>query len=202
LPDGPAADEVPDGDHVRQEARPHRLHDEDAALAGGGEDLPRLGGATGEGLLDEDVLAGLDRLERVRAVLAVRGGDVDGVDGVVRDEVGVPAVRAGDAVLTGEGGRTRGVAGPDGDDLTAAQRGHLPGEGAGDAAGAEDPPPQRWRVERVGSRGQGGEGRGHGRRLAAPVQVTHRVVAVPGCGAVRHQGRGAAGDLPGTVRAL
>ena len=83
---------------VRQEPRPHRLHDEHASLAGRREDLLRLGDVAGEGLLDEDVLAGRDREQRVLEVLRVRGRDVHRVDPVVVDELPVTDVHAGDAV--------------------------------------------------------------------------------------------------------
>ena len=80
---------------VREEAGPHRLHAEDAGLARRGDDLSRLVGGGREGLLDEDVLAGADRQQRVLEVLAVRAGHVDRVDIGVGDEVGIAAVGPG-----------------------------------------------------------------------------------------------------------
>ena len=71
--------------------------------AGGGHDLLGAGDGGGEGLLDQHGLAGLDRRERQGVVLRVRGGDVEDVDVVGGDQLGVGAVRGGDPVLVGEG---------------------------------------------------------------------------------------------------
>jgi hypothetical protein len=57
---------------VRQVPRPHRLHREQAPTARGLADLGGLGGVEGHGLLDEDVLARLEREDRLVAVVAVR----------------------------------------------------------------------------------------------------------------------------------
>ena len=57
---------------VRQVPRPHRLHDEDVVPLGGREDVLDLGAVARQGLLDEDVLARLDRQQRVLAVPRVR----------------------------------------------------------------------------------------------------------------------------------
>lgn len=52
-------------------------------------------GVDGDGLFDEDVLAGAQRELRVLEVVRVRRCNVDYVDGWVRDELGVCAVCAG-----------------------------------------------------------------------------------------------------------
>ena len=88
--------------HVRQVARPHGLHDEDACLLGGRENGLGLRRVLGKGLLDEDVLAGLDGLDRGLVVVVVRGRDVDGVDVVARHELRVGLIRVASIVRLGE----------------------------------------------------------------------------------------------------
>ena len=79
---------------------PHeRLHHDHAGALGGVPGLLDLGGAARVGLLDQDVLARLDRLERPLVVHPVRQRDVDRVDPVVREQRLVAAVRPPDPVL-------------------------------------------------------------------------------------------------------
>ena len=54
-------------------------------------------------LLDQHRLAGLDRGQGDGVVLGVRGGDVEGVDVVVGDDLGVGRRTPARAVLVGEG---------------------------------------------------------------------------------------------------
>jgi hypothetical protein len=70
----------------------------------GVDDPPGPGQRRGEGLLDEDGLAGLEGGDGEVGVLRVRRRDVDDVDGVVVEQFAVGAVRAGRvrAARTGE----------------------------------------------------------------------------------------------------
>jgi hypothetical protein len=77
-------------------------------------DLTRV---AAEGLLDEDVLPGLDGLDRPLHVHGVRERDVDGVDVGVRKERLVRAVGPLDLPLAGVGLRAALVAARDRDDL-------------------------------------------------------------------------------------
>ena len=61
-------------DHIGagQEAGPHRLHAEEALRAGSFDDVAGFGSVAREGLLDEDVLAGIEGEKRVLPVATVR----------------------------------------------------------------------------------------------------------------------------------
>ena len=93
--------------------RSHRVFDRGGAL-----------GVDREGLLDDDVDAGLERADDERRVQVVAGGDDDAVDALGADElfepVGVPGRRRGDAgvdrALHREGG-TDGIRFADRDEL-------------------------------------------------------------------------------------
>ena len=141
-----------------QEAHPHGLHGEQAPVPRGAEDAAGLDGAAGEGLLHQDGLARLQGQERVVGVEGVRRGDVDGVDVGVGDEVLVGAVGANGLALArtrmglDEGPGPGGVTASDGGDETGGVGGHVTGEGAGDVAGAQDPPAQHRGVLRLGDR--------------------------------------------------
>ena len=91
-----------DLDDVRQEARPHRLHQKQPARPGGFDQLDGLAGVHRERLLDEDMLAGLQRQQAVFVVERVGSGDVDRVDIGILDERFVARVAALDAVPIGE----------------------------------------------------------------------------------------------------
>ena len=145
-PSAPCGDEFADADHVREVARPHRLHREQPAF-GRRHRGRAAASARGERerLLDEDVLAVLEREDRVLGVQRMRGRDVDDVDVRVGDEVFVRAVRARDAELGREGSPRLGAARADGGDVEA-RGAKIAGEGVGDAARGEDAPAQAGRV--------------------------------------------------------
>lgn len=86
---------VAHGDAEGEEARPHRLHQEQSLLLRDARKDPRLLGVDGERLLTHHVLPRIERLEGVGKVVRVGGGDVDDVDVGVGDEVGVGAVGFG-----------------------------------------------------------------------------------------------------------
>ena len=148
--DEPGLDDVAHDVVVRQEAAPHRLHDEQAPCLRGEHHLARLGGVAREGLLDEHGLARLEGEQGVVAVLRVRRRDVDGVDLVVGHELLVAAVCRVDPELVGEVARPLAAARADRDDLRRRADGDRLGEGVGDAARADDPPADRRGVVRVG----------------------------------------------------
>nr|BFF12133.1 hypothetical protein GCM10025699_34360 [Microbacterium flavescens] len=110
-------DDLPDARHVRQVARPHRLHGEQSALGRDGLDCGRLGGVEREGLLDEHVLAVLECEDRLLGVERVRCRDVDDVDVGVGDQGLVRAVHAGDIEVGGERGGGVGAARADGGEV-------------------------------------------------------------------------------------
>ena len=145
-------------DLAGQEAHPHGLHGEQAPAPCGIEDAAGLGRAAGEGLLHQDGLARLQCQERMVGMEGVRCGDVDGVDAGVGDEGLVGAVGANGLAparsRTGldEGPGPGGVTASDGGDEPRGVGGHITGEGAGDVAGAQDPPAQHRGVLRVGDR--------------------------------------------------
>ena len=92
----------PDLAHVREEARPHRLHQEELALPRLGDELHRLGGVHRERLLAQHVLARAQGEQRVLVVHRVRRADVDGVDLRIRHERLVGVVAVGDAEALAE----------------------------------------------------------------------------------------------------
>ena len=164
LAEQPSSDRLSDDVVVRQEAAPHRLHAEDPGRTDRGDELAGLLRVGGEGLLDEDVLAGPDRQQRVLEVLAVRGGDVDDVDVRVGDKILVGAVGTHRPVLAGvrtavrldEGLGTAQVSRTDGDDLLLGAPVLADLEGvdhlARDPPGTEDAPAQAGDGRGIGSR--------------------------------------------------
>jgi hypothetical protein len=88
--------------HVRQESRPHGLHDEDAVTLGQFEQLFRLPCVQGEGLLDEDGLACTNGELGHTSVLAVRHSNVYVVDIRVGNEFFVRAIRTHRTAFVGE----------------------------------------------------------------------------------------------------
>ena len=76
--------------------------EDEAALLGERDELVRLRGGERRRLLDEDVLAGLERLARELVVRRHRGGDDDGLKGVVLEQILEPARRAGARVSGSE----------------------------------------------------------------------------------------------------
>ena len=90
-------DDLVQPQHVRQEPRPHGFKRDKALCRGHVHDLGGLGRVEGEGLLHEDVLAGLEcQLGRAH-VLGVRGRDIDDVDLRVGHQRLVAAMRRADA---------------------------------------------------------------------------------------------------------
>ena len=152
----PGGDQRPGENLPGQEARPHRLHGEQPQCPRPLQDPAGLGGIEGEGLLHEDGFARLEGEHRLLGVEGVRGRDVDGLDGLIGDQILVGAVGADGIALahtgTGvdEGPRPGGVAATDGHDRAGGEGGHVGGEPAGDVPGAEDPPAQRRGVLRLG----------------------------------------------------
>ena len=92
------------------------------APSGGIPRLLDLGRPARVGLLDEDVLAGLDRLQRPLVMHPVRQRDVDGVDPVVVEQRLVAPVRACDPVLARVRLRAGGVAARHRGDLDLRRR--------------------------------------------------------------------------------
>ena len=99
LADVAGFDEVGDVPHGGDEAVGEGGHVTDVGLVGGVEHLPRLGEAHGDGLLAEDVLAGLRGGDGDGGVGDVGGGDDDGVDAGVLEDV----------LVVGEGGAEAGL---------------------------------------------------------------------------------------------
>ena len=154
---------------VRQEPRPHGLHDEHARGPGGVEDLARLGLVARERLLDQDVLARGDGQQRVVAVVRVGRGDVHDVDLRVLDELCVVGVGRVDAVLGREALGADAVARPHRHDAGARVVAHGLGERPGDVPGAQDPPADGRRGPGIGHDagdhlGEVGSGRGEVRQ--------------------------------------
>src|SRR5699024_5666986 len=146
-------EQLAQGDHVRQEPGPHRLHREQPTLGGSIEQLPGLRGVTGEGLLHQHRLARLQGEQRVLQVLRVRGSDVDRLDLRIGDELRIARMRRRDVVLRRERLGAPAAAGADRDHGGGGVRWDVPGEPAGDAARAEDAPAQRRSGGRVRSEG-------------------------------------------------
>ena len=121
-PDRAVLDERPRDRGLRMVAPHEGLHHDDAGARGGVPRLLGLGGPARVGLLDQDVLAGLDRLQRPLVVHAVRERDVDGVDPVVVEQRLVAAVGALDPVLARVGLRAGAVAARHGGDLDLRRR--------------------------------------------------------------------------------
>ena len=140
LADGPGGQPFPHLDHPRDEARPHRLHQEQLARARRGDHLLGLAGVEGERLFAQHRLARLQGEQGVLAVERVRTADVDDVDAGVGDELGVRAVapRNFEAVAEGVGG-VEG-AGADRGDLGVRHHGHALGEHLGHPPGGEESP--------------------------------------------------------------
>ena len=78
-------------------------HELDVVAAGGLNHVVALLKGEGHGLLDEDVLAGVEGIDGEAVVELVAEGDGDGVDFVVLEQFGVAGVGAGDLVALAEG---------------------------------------------------------------------------------------------------
>jgi hypothetical protein len=135
-------DQAVDVRHVRQEAGPHRLEDDEILLPGELGDALRLVAGERERLLDQDVLAVLESELRVGRVEVVRCRDVDDVDVRISGQFLVAAVGTGQSELGRErAGRLRRT-GTDREHPVSVQQ-QLLGEGPGDSTGGEDAPAQR-----------------------------------------------------------
>jgi len=129
-------------DYGRQEARPHRLHDEHAPAAGGLDDAGRFFRIDCEGLFTEYRLAARDAGERVRGMQTVGRRDVDRVDAVVLYELLVTSEPGGDPVLRCKIGGGRALPGGNSSELVTlgAQSTNLRGERRRHASRAENSP--------------------------------------------------------------
>ena len=108
-------------------------------------------GVQREGLLDEHVLAGLERQQGVGGVHRMGRGDVDDVDVGIGDEVLVRAVGAGDVEVGGE--RLGGLAAARSHGGDVEPRGaEVGGERPCDAPGTEDAPARGGRAGRLPAR--------------------------------------------------
>ena len=138
-----------------QEQAPHRLHAEHAGTRRRVTDLPCLTGIQPDRLLDEHVLAGLDREQRVGQVEVVRGRDVDDVDlGVARRAPRRRRAPCRRRTRRRPGERPRRDRDPTACTTWRVLRCRAVTNLVGDPAGAEDAPAQRWGVH--GSRGREG----------------------------------------------
>ena len=125
---------------MREKARPHRLHREDAAGTGQRDELARLRGVDREGLLDQHGLAGLQGERRVGQMHRVRRGHVDGVDVGILDEGFVARVALGDTEALREGIGGLLPARADRDDAARVRALEIGGERRRDASGPDQPP--------------------------------------------------------------
>lgn len=85
--DSARLDELADLDAQREISRPDGLHQEDVLGPGGLDEFLGLRRGNSEGLLAQDVLAGLQGQHDILEMVAVRGGDVDDVHVRVVDEL-------------------------------------------------------------------------------------------------------------------
>lgn len=106
LADGAFTDQVADGGRDGEEAGPDGFHHEEALGAGQVDQDLQLRGIDGERLLADHILARAQGQQAVLKVVRVRGGNVDGVEGCVGDQLVVAAVcgrgRGGDQALVQE----------------------------------------------------------------------------------------------------
>jgi hypothetical protein len=157
--------QLPDDVELWQELGPHCLHEEDALASGDLGQSAGLAGIERHRLLDQGVLAGLQRHQRARVVRIVRGGDVHHIDIRVGEQLLVRAIGPVDAVPAGEGGGSGQVPGSNRQDVLFGMTLQRPDEPLGDPARAHDAPAQRRR--RHGVRRPGGwQGGWEGHRLA------------------------------------
>jgi hypothetical protein len=133
-------DELGDLADGRVEAHPHRLHEEDVPGARGLHQLGRRRQVQRDRLLHQDGLALLDALQRRVQMLRVWRGNVDDVHLGVGGELGVRAVRPGEAEPLGERAGVRGGPRADRGELGAGYERQVLGELCGDPAGADDAP--------------------------------------------------------------
>jgi DNA-binding CsgD family transcriptional regulator len=104
LTDRAVGDQLPQPGHGRAEPGPHRLHGEAAGRACRRDDLPGRRRGDGERLLHQDRLARGERGQGQRAVLRMRGGQVDHVHIRVVEQCPVGAVRRRNPPSAGQRG--------------------------------------------------------------------------------------------------
>ena len=115
----------------------NRLHSDDASLLGRTEHLLSLALVRREGLLDQHVFAAKDRRERLRRMGGVGRGDIDGIDGVARAELGYAPEGKLRPVRIGELAGPRCVSGTASDEFGPLDVGKSGDELLADAAGAD-----------------------------------------------------------------
>lgn len=153
--DGAIGDQLADARHVREEARPHRLHHH--ALVDGGQShhAAGLGGVHGEGLFQQHMLAGHQRRARLRRVEGVGRGDVDHIHLGVGQQLGVRAIGLGHAQPGGQCACAFAASRTHRGDVQPRQL-DIRGELLGDPAGGQDSPLQMLAQARRPGRLQGG----------------------------------------------
>ena len=131
----------------RDEAGPHALHQQHAAVAGAGRHGARLGGVDGERFLAQHVLAGIEADAAGRRVLGMGSGHVDGVHGRVGGQRRVAAMRLRGPVLGGKRLGTGGGARTDGHQPRPGGVTQSGGKAMGNAAGPQNAPIyEPWRM--------------------------------------------------------
>jgi len=102
VPEFVARENLRQDPELRQIARPHRFHDEDAGLFASTSDPRGLGGVDTERLLDQNRFPRVDGQQRQLSVEPVGCGHVHGIHGTVSNRGIVRAVRPVDAEFRGE----------------------------------------------------------------------------------------------------
>jgi hypothetical protein len=112
-------------------------------------ELVRLPRIERERLLDENVLAGVERQQAVRQVTWMGRRDVDRVDLWIGDEILIRAVRPWDTEPSRERGRPGAAAGTDRSNLLACLRLNGVDESFGDPPGTDHAPAERGCLGRL-----------------------------------------------------
>ena len=190
---------LPDHVEARQGQRPHRLHAEQALVAGQLDQFPRGLDGGGHGFLDQHVPPGLQGEPGVGGVIQVARSDVDDVH-VLGHEFLVGATGHLDAVSFGELACPFRGAGADGDNALGGVPGHRGDEPVGDPSGSDHAPAKGGHGGRVGGAGLG-QGVNHLRSVpgsnAQIVRTYSPVILSPVCfGAVAAPGGNASGIRP------
>ena len=129
----------------RQEPRPHRLHQEQTAIACGVDHPTPLRGVQGERLLAQHVLARLQEHERVAFVARLRSGDVHDVDQRVSCQILIAAVRVRHVEPLGECSRPVDRSRPDRHEVGVIDQREVVGEPGRHRPRSGDPPPHAHR---------------------------------------------------------
>jgi hypothetical protein len=109
---------------VRVVAPVEGLHHHDIAGVGGDSDQAGVGGVGRKRFLAEHVLPGLDRCDRPLPMKRRRRADVDGVDGLGGDQLGIRTERQRDAPRLGGLASPREISRPDRRDLDTLDQLH------------------------------------------------------------------------------